>query len=123
MNEVKGMYATFEDYKAIFLLGRNALIPESEFAFWSTQASGYIDNATFNRLGNEEILLEHKERVVKAACGVAELLYKNNLSPKIKSQSIGSFSQTFIDEKTMQDDIQAVLSRELGLTGLLYRGA
>jgi len=117
------MYATFTEYKEKFLLGREAIIPEASFNFYSTNASREVDKFTMNRLKNKEVLEEYKESVFRATCGVAELFWTNENETEVASQSHGGFSQSFVkDEKTNEDKIRIIINRELALTGLLFRG-
>ena len=91
------MYATLEDYKKIFLMGREQLIPDASFPFYSSRASETIGLIELDTIPNY---------LVKCTCEVAEILFNQNssISQSIKgvqSEKIGSYSVTFADLKTL----------------------
>lgn len=130
------MYATFQQYKDIYLMGRPALIPETEFDYWITQAGFHIDIVTFNRLRGainynkfwipfeQDVPVTLKDLIIKTACGVAEILYKDENKKPRSSWSIGSFSESFADEVApeVQDAATLLIRRNLTMTGLTGRG-
>lgn len=123
INEAKSIYATIEDYKQVFLLGREQKIPDASFKYYSRNASREIDKHTSNRLKNKENLKRFNEEVIRATCGIAEILWSEENETEVISQSHGGFSQTFGKEQlTQKQKINKILKRELGDTGLLFLG-
>lgn len=115
-------YATTEDYTA-WLNGRTGTIPLAEFPFWAARARERIDFFTLNRLHYEFILEEYKQDVINTTCELAEILYSVGITgeKKLTSMSIGGYSESY-DKEAAQSNIDNVIRRGLGLTGLLYRG-
>lgn len=68
------MYADYEYYKDLYLLGREPVIPEEEFPFWEKQAGLELDRQTFGRIRGKDNLIT--EAVKDCACGLAELYYR-----------------------------------------------
>lgn len=112
-------YATWEDYKSKYLLGREPSIPQKEFPFWAQQASTYVDAVTFERLHDVDTLASHETAVILAVCALAEHLYATAESRGITSVSVTGHSIAY--DKTGKEQTE-IVRLHLGNTGLLYRG-
>lgn len=123
-------YIDYSDYTT-YLAGRTAVIPEPEFNYWAEEASGAINNETYGRLSDAEILQQYEACVKRAACKLAEFMYnKETRTPagnrEVKSEKVFEYSVTYEDAGALDAQYNAVLS---GLdycngisTGLRYRG-
>lgn len=109
--------ASWEDYNTKYLLGREPLVPETEFEYWARQASGYLDFRTSDRLKDEDVLDEHYEKVILATCELAEYLWRTEDSIGKTAESIAGHSITY-----QKGEERAIIIKHLGNTGLLYRG-
>lgn len=130
------MYIEYQYYKDKYLLGRESVIPESEFAFWEKQARMIIDERTFDRIRKDENLLTDKVR--DCAGAIAEVLYKSEqLTQNSLKQGVAgvmtsysndgqsaSFdvSQSKYTESGKNAEINRLIKLYLGSTGLLYAG-
>jgi len=92
------MYANFTEYKEKFLLGREAIIPEASFNFYSTRAS--------DRLNWKKVELErpYPDYLIKCTCAVAELFWSEENEVEVTSQSIGGFSQGLANQNKSTDE-------------------
>lgn len=135
------MYADFPYYQDFF---KGTLIKEEAvFRTFAERASEFIDTATFDRLLDSSLLSQHKVKVQKCACALAEQYFRRNIAfldgipndedmPKT-SESIGAYSVShanpydYVQEISMSDadfqkSLKSTVLRYLGNTGLLYRG-
>lgn len=135
------MYADFPYYQDFF---KGTLIKEEAvFRTFAERASEFIDTATFDRLLDSSLLNQHKVKVQKCACALAEQYFRRNTAifngipdaenmPKT-SESIGAYSVShanpldYVQEISMSDadfqkSLKSIILRYLGNTGLLYRG-
>lgn len=115
------IYADYQYYKDGF---HGSLIPEKSFERNALQASQYIDNVTFGRIGSNVT-----EAVKNACCAVAEVYYSGDISQRaasgITSEKVDDYSVSY--SAAENSDAQAERLRSaaglwLGSTGLLYRG-
>lgn len=119
-------YADQLFYQQEHLLGRAEQIPLTEFLYWATKASRFIDLHTFNKVSKlDEIPLEIRH----AACSLAEIYYKNEQSKdpnNISSESTGSHSVSYVNQTVKLEDFHNELitqiKTDLGDTGLLFGG-
>lgn len=131
-------YADFPYYRDFF---KGTLIKdENAFRTLAERSSEFIDTVTFDRLSDEELLNQYKNKIQKCTCALSELLFKRNLisdsdseNMPQTSETIGAYSVSFanpydyIQEVSMSDsDFRKALKntalRYLGNTGLMYRG-
>lgn len=92
------MYAEFTDYENIFLLGREAIIPEASFPFYSRRASMILN---WKKI---EVEKPYPDYLIECTCAVAELLWSGENEVEITSQSIGSFSQGIANQNLSVND-------------------
>ncbi|MGN0677389.1 MAG: hypothetical protein ACI4K5_06560 [Ruminococcus sp.] len=131
-------YADFPYYRDFF---KGTLIKdENAFRTLAERSSEFIDTVTFDRLSDEELLNQYKNKIQKCTCALSEMLFKRNLisdsdsenMPKT-SETIGAYSVEFanpydyVKEISMSDsDFRKALKntalRYLGNTGLMFRG-
>lgn len=130
------MYADLEYYEQEYLLGKNAVIPEEEFAFYEKKAGMEINRHTFDRISRNKELVT--DMVRDCACEIAELLYKadalrtqaseNGLAGVVSAYSNDGESATINLESSVytedgkKKEIKRLVDLYLGNTGLLYRG-
>jgi hypothetical protein len=113
-------YAELTYYKDTY---KGSAIPDAVFDYWATQASGRIDQVTFDRSTSAEG--EDLDKVKMATCAVAEVMYEIKTAGGIvTSERVGSFSRTL---KVPENDSQKQRTYDaaklyLGRTGLMYRG-
>ena len=112
--EVKELDVTF--YTNNYLLGRRPTIPLLDFPFWAQRARTFIDQYTFDQIGDHE-LDEFYEAIGTCTCELAEFLYSNEGSENLQSESITGRSTTYVKGFEYQ-----ICQRHLGMTGLMYRG-
>lgn len=111
-------YVTYEYYKHDFLQGREPMIEEEEFDYYSTQATLRIKERTFT---NSDIYHDHPN-VKDCTCAIAELVKLNDATRSSygkNSETVGSHSVSYGDarlriKKEMEDIYKNYLSR-LGL--------
>lgn len=113
-------YVTFDWYKSTFPSGK---IPSFEdFATVIIEAEAYIDDITRGKI------TEATDEVKKAACAVAEVIYKqaHDEEAKVNSESVGNHSKTYVNKIESTAEREAEKARKarlyLSRTGLLYRG-
>ncbi len=117
------IYADFDFYSAEYLGNK---IPEKDFKYYALRASEELDSRTFGRI--KEITPE----IQKACCGVAEVLYSQDISCKksaqgISSEKVGNYSVSYSgssaeNDKAVKKRIKSEIEKYLGNTGLLYGG-
>lgn len=99
---------------------KGSVIPDAAFDYWATQASGYLDLITFDRVSS---VLD--DRVRMAACAVAETMYKlDKAGGVIVSEHVGSYAKTVqvgVGDSAERRTYNAA-KLYLANTGLLYRG-
>ena len=131
-------YTTFEFYESKYY---GDSIEESLFPKWNDRASEKLDQLTYGHI-NEDTLKEFDERIQKATCALADLLYQidfktshasDEKSGNVKSMSSGGRSISFGTNETLIDKVlndKAAQNRlcydtvceYLAGTGLLYAG-
>lgn len=127
------MYAAYEYYVSVYLLGRAPAVPEKEYPYWEKQARAVIDRRTFNRIKNDETLLSDPVR--DCVCAIAEHLYKadqlnqSGQAPGIISSysndgesATYNVSNSVYTESGSKKKVKALIYQYLGNTGLLYAG-
>ena len=132
-------YADFPYYRDFF---KGTLIKdENAFRTLAERSSEFIDTVTFDRLSDEELLNQYKNKIQKCTCALSELLFKKSSADRMlnaenmpeTSETIGAYSVSFanpydyVKEISMSDSdfIKALKNtalRYLGNTGLMYRG-
>lgn len=126
-------YVDFAYYTNSF---RGVSISETQFPKYLRKATAFIDNITFDRLKNDELLID--DSVKNAMCEIMELNLKldtleseNGESVKA-SETVGNYSVSYAVsdvEKNAVDRTQLnkvkyynIAKEYLGNSGLLYRG-
>lgn len=132
-------YADFPYYRDFF---KGTLIKdENAFRTLAERSSEFIDTVTFDRLSDEELLNQYKEKIQKCTCALSELLFKKNSADRLlnaenmpeTSETIGAYSvkyanpYDYVKEISMSDsDFRKILRgtalQYLGNTGLMFRG-
>ena len=117
------MWITYEDYKE-YLLGREAIIPDSEFPFWAKKAEQTINQR------KEEI--DPPDFLKECACEVAEKLYQHSKTPIAgsvisESNDGDSWKIKEAEKKDQQAELDEIIDRHLAGTSLQlipypYRG-
>lgn len=109
-------------YTTEYLKGKESVIPEKDFAYYSANAEQDILTATYGRA--EFATYEEKMCV----CELAEIQYvtENEKRNSITSEKVGGYSVTYenseqIMSRAARQRNKAIL-RWLANTGLLYRG-
>lgn len=131
-------YANYAYYSANY---GGSLIPEEKFSYYSARASEYMDQQTYDRL-SAGVPAELTNKVSSCCCELAESLYRfssvygsgNGAGTNIASEKNGQYSITY---RSSAESISAelngsgaglsnllynIVSKHLGMTGLLYRG-
>ena len=131
-------YTTFEFYESKYY---GDSIEESLFPKWESRASDKLNQLTYGHI-NEDTLKEFDERIQKATCALADLLYQIDFKTShasdekggnVKSMSSGGRSISFGTNETLIDKVlndKAAQNRlcydtvceYLAGTGLLYAG-
>ena len=131
-------YTTFEFYESKYY---GDSIEESLFPKWESRASDKLNQLTYGHI-NEDTLKEFDERIQKATCVLADLLYQIDFKTihssdekggNVKSMSSGGRSISFGTNETLIDKVlndKAAQNRlcydtvceYLAGTGLLYAG-
>lgn len=131
-------YTTFEFYESKYY---GDSIEESLFPKWESRASDKLNQLTYGRI-NEDTLKEFDERIQKATCALADLLYQIDFKTShasdekggnVKSMSSGGRSISFgtnetlvdkvLNDKTAQNRLcYDMMCEYLSGTGLLYAG-
>ena len=124
MGDLMTVYADSDFYTREYLGGRAAVIPSAYFPFYARKASSYIDQYTFDRIGNTV-----PEAVRLCCCELAETLYRFDNSPSlngVSNERVGDISVTYesaeLKRQNLPKTIKGVISSWLACTGLLYRG-
>lgn len=131
-------YTTFEFYESKYY---GDSIEESLFPKWESRASDKLNQLTYGHI-NEDTLKEFDERIQKATCVLADLLYQIDFKTShasdekggnVKSMSSGGRSISFgtnetlidkvLNDKTAQNRLcYDTVCEYLAGTGLLYAG-
>ena len=131
-------YTTFEFYKSRY---DGDSIEESLFPKWNDKASEKLDALTYGNI-TEASLQEYDEKIQKATCAIADLMYQIETatatanakdSTNVKSYSSGGESITYgsaetLVTKVLSDPVaqnrllQGKAAEYLTGTGLLYAG-
>lgn len=130
------MYADYEFYTQVYLLGRKPKITEDDFPFWEREARTEIDRLTFNRLKADSSLIP--DEVKYCACALAELYFEaDSVKESARSQGLAGpisswsndgqsgsvdLSQSQYTESGMVKEKSKIIHRYLYHTGLLYAG-
>ena len=110
------MYASYSDYTA-WLSGREPLILESEFNYYSNTASMYMDRIA--PLLSEQTISDE----IKACClEVAEMLKRDFARGNVTSESNDGFSVSYDTKMSIDMSIRDKVNFYLGGKGLMYRG-
>ena len=131
-------YTTYEFYQNEYY---GDSIEESLFPKWESRATDRLDELTYGNI-TEDVLEEYNEKIQKAVCALADLLYKIDFKTNhandtnggnVKSMSSGGQSISFGSNETLVDKVlndkvaQNILCYDtvreyLSGTGLLYAG-
>lgn len=131
-------YTIFEFYESKYY---GDSIEESLFPKWESRASDKLNQLTYGHI-NEDTLKEFDERIQKATCALADLLYQidfktNHASDEkggnVKSMSSGGRSISFGTNETLVDKVlndkgaqnrlcYDTVCEYLSGTGVLYAG-
>nr|DAG60651.1 MAG TPA: Head Tail Connector Protein [Caudoviricetes sp.] len=131
-------YTTFEFYESKYY---GDSIEESLFPKWESRASDKLNQLTCGHI-NEDTLKEFDERIQKATCALADLLYQIDFKTShasdekggnVKSMSSGGRSISFGTNETLIDKVlndkvaqnrlcYDTVCEYLSGTGLLYAG-
>lgn len=114
------VYADYTFYKEQY---RGAM-PEPDFLRLSVRASAYIDQVTFGRIGADwEEDKNLSSRIRLACCAAADACLSNEQGGEVASQSVGSWSRTFVTSGKSEDQkLYESVVMYLCDTGLMYRG-
>lgn len=117
-------YADYAFYISSYLGNK---VSDADFPRVALRASEYIDSQTFNRLIDDNTLVD--DNVKKACCALAEIIDQyeksaDNGVQTIKSEKVGDYSVEYVSTKVQSYDKKkvAILRQYLGCSGLLYRG-
>lgn len=131
-------YTTFEFYRDLYY---GDSIGESLFPKWNDRASEKLEQLTYGNI-NEDTLAEFDEKIQKATCALADLLYQIDFKTShasdekggnVKSMSSGGRSISFGTNETLVDKVlndkgaqnrlcYDTVCEYLSGTGLLYAG-
>ena len=118
-----------------------SLIPEEKFSYYSSRASEYVDQQTYDRLA-KGVPEEFADKVSSCCCEIAESLYRfssvygsgNGAGTNIASEKNGQYSITYRSSAEsisaelngsgagLSDLLYSIISKHLGTTGLLFKG-
>ena len=131
-------YTTYEFYKDEYY---GDSIEESLFPKWESRATDRLDELTYGNI-TADALEEYSEKIQKATCALADLLYKidyktnhanDTKGGNVKSMSSGGQSISFGSNETLVDKVlndkvaqnrlcYDTVCEYLSGTGLLYAG-
>ena len=131
-------YTTYEFYQNEYY---GDSIEESLFPKWESRATDRLDELTYGNI-TEDALEEYNEKIQKAVCALADLLYKIDFKTNhandtnggnVKSMSSGGQSISFGSNETLVDKVlndkvaqnrlcYDTVREYLSGTGLLYAG-
>lgn len=117
-----------------------SLIPEEKFSYYSSRASEYVDQYTFDRLVSG-IPQELTDKVSSCCCELADNLYRfsagssgSTTGSDVSSEKLGQYSVTYRSssesisamlngkDSGLLDLIGNIINKHLSMTGLLYKG-
>lgn len=129
------MYADYEFYISVYLLGKAPAVPEEVFLYWEREARMQIDCYTFGKIRS---MHEPPEEVRLCTCAIAEALYQadkakseqqeNGLAGPLASWSNDGQSGTVdlssstVTEAGKMKEVRRLIAQYLCNTNLLYRG-
>lgn len=129
-------YADYMYYLDSYLMGKEPIVPTADFPYWEKQARREIDARTFGAIQKNQALAT--DDVKDCTCAVAELLYKaDNLAEQARKEGaagpLASYSndgesgtydlkESPYTESGKRAEIQRLIYKYLGNTGLLYAG-
>lgn len=129
------MYADYEFYTSVYLLGKAPAVPEGAFLYWEREARAQIDLYTFGRV---KVMPEPPEEVKLCTCAVAEVLYKADKAKAEQRESglVGplaswsndgqsgtvDLSNSTLTETGKMKEVRRLIAQYLCNTGLMYRG-
>lgn len=109
-------YATYVFYTDTY---KGNAIASADFDRLATRASSYIDHLTLGRASSYSA----GDEVKMAACSVAEVLDKEEKGGELASQTVGSWSRSYVTSgKTLDQRLYDAVKLYLAYTGLLYGG-
>ena len=115
-------YADYAYYTDTY---KGAVIDTASFLRYSAKATQTIKLNAFGRVDKDNI----PEEVKMCCCELAELIYRHETTEdngNIASEKVGEHSVSYvakdIQEKSLAEKKQDILSNWLAMTGLLYRG-
>ena len=131
-------YTTYESYKDEY---HGDSIEESLFPKWESRATDRLDELTYGNI-TADAMEEYSEKIQKATCALADLLYKIDFKTNhandtnggnVKSMSSGGQSISFGSNETLIDKVlndkvaqnrlcYDTVCEYLSGTGLLYAG-
>ena len=109
-------YADFVYYRSDF--GGKTISSETDFDSVIGKASAYIDRITFGRAKEKS----DSEDVKKAACAVAEVMYRNESRYGISSENNDGYSVTYLNNSTKELRDQKRAAYLFLSDDLIYRG-
>lgn len=131
-------YANYDFYVDDYLLGKDAVIPESLFPYYASLASAEVKNVIRLDMFDTE---ETTKEMQMATCEIAEILCRadgnvdesiegtgTNIPVGISSEKVGEYSVSYTGNTLTENDerveklIKKVVVRWLGPAGLLFRG-
>ena len=134
------IYADYTYYSGSYC---GSLIPESKFGYCAARASEYIDQQTYDRL-SAGVPAELTNKVSSCCCELAENIFRfsavsgSGAGTNIVSEKNGQYSITYQSASEtisaqlngtsygkgagLSDLLYNIVSKHLGMTGLLYRG-
>lgn len=122
------MHYTSYYYYANEYCGGNPVVIAADFPKLLTQAQSIIDLYTFNRIRKSNVI---NEDIQNCCCELIEVInrYKSRQDKNpngISSEKNKNYSVTYESSESMNQKFESekkeVVSRWLGLSGLLYRG-
>lgn len=111
-------YADYVYYRSKTDFGGNVIPSESDFDSVIGKASAYIDRITFGRSKENS----DSEEVKKAACAVAEVMYRNESRYGISSENNDGYSVTYLNNSTKELRDQKRAAYLFLSDDLIYRG-
>lgn len=121
-------YSDSAFYKDEYLCGRSEVIPSSEFAYWSMQATSKIREKTF---GNIDQMDDIPDEVQMCCCEVAEKIYRYEAAKGENGMVLqsygndgdtGTYKTDDYSQEKIDKSIDSIIRRWLLHTGLMYCG-
>lgn len=112
------------------------ILTQEEFDKYATRADSYLEQLTMGRYDDPALPEEVIKAVKMAECAIAEqcameakqslAIYESMGAGTLASESVGAHSVSYRSGAEIKQasaaEIQALVNRYLGMTGLLYRG-